>query len=95
MTDPQQALVAAFEAAGLSIQSITAAERAMFATLSDEEVTRLIELRRRSTTAASPVDGSVGSSAPADSGVAEPAGSASASADSEVAEPAGSTDPGS
>jgi hypothetical protein len=47
MTDPQQALLAALEAAGLPVKSITAEQLAMFAGLSDEEVTRLLELRAR------------------------------------------------
>ena len=70
MTEPQDALLAALEAAGLPIQSITPEERAMFATLSDEEVPRLIELRKRAATA-SPTDPTAGGATPTDPMVAE------------------------
>lgn len=45
MTEPDDALRAALEAAGLSVQAIPEEQRAMFASLTDEEVTRLITLR--------------------------------------------------
>ena len=45
MTEPDDALRAALEAAGLSLQAIPEEQRAMFASLTDEEVTRLIKLR--------------------------------------------------
>jgi hypothetical protein len=52
MTDPQRALLDALEAAGLSIQSPE--EREMFTTLSDEQVTQMIELRARTDATDSP-----------------------------------------
>jgi hypothetical protein len=47
MADPHDALIAALEAAGLPVQSLSQQERAMLATLTDEEVTLLIALRTR------------------------------------------------
>jgi hypothetical protein len=52
MTDPQRALLDALEAAGLSIESPE--EREMFTTLSDEQVTQVIELRARTDSTDSP-----------------------------------------
>lgn len=51
MTDPRNALLAALEAAGLPLQSLPEEQRAMFTSLTDEEVTRLIELCARQETA--------------------------------------------
>lgn len=45
MTGSEDALRAAFEAAGLSLQAIPEELRAMFRPLTEEEVTRLIKLR--------------------------------------------------
>lgn len=50
MTDPRNALLAALEAAGLPLQSLPEEQRAMFTSLTDEEVTRLIELCARQET---------------------------------------------
>jgi hypothetical protein len=47
MADPQTALVAALEAAGLSLESIAEEQRAMFTPLTDEEVNQLIRLHER------------------------------------------------
>ena len=47
MADPHDALIAALEAAGLPVQSLSQEERAMLTALTDEEVTRLIALRTR------------------------------------------------
>ena len=45
MTDSEDVLRAALEAAGLSLQAIPEEQRAMFTSLTEEEVTRLIRLR--------------------------------------------------
>ncbi len=47
MTSPQNDQLAALAAAGFPIESVTAEQRAVFSTLSDDEVTLLIELRTR------------------------------------------------
>ena len=44
MTEAEEALRAALEAAGLSVQAIPEEQRAMFTPLTDEEVSRLIRL---------------------------------------------------
>lgn len=44
MTDSEDALRAALEAAGLSVQGIPKEQRAMFTPLTEEEVSRLIKL---------------------------------------------------
>ena len=44
MTESEDALRAALEAAGLSLQAIPEEQRAMFTSLSDDEVSRLITL---------------------------------------------------
>jgi hypothetical protein len=45
VTSSAEALRAALEAAGLSLQAMPEEQRAMFASLTEEEVTRLIGLR--------------------------------------------------
>jgi len=45
VTDSEDALRAALEAAGLSLQAFPEEQRAMFTSLTEEEVTRLIGLR--------------------------------------------------
>jgi hypothetical protein len=45
VTDSEDVLRAALEAAGLSLQAIPEEQRAMFTSLTEEEVTRLIRLR--------------------------------------------------
>jgi len=49
MTESEDALRAALEAAGLSLQAIPEEQRAMFTSLSDDEVSRLITLRASQT----------------------------------------------
>jgi hypothetical protein len=62
----EEVLRAALEAAGLSLQAIPEEQRAMFTSLTEEEVTRLITMRAgRSAADASQPDGATADDAPA------------------------------
>ena len=97
MTESEDALRAALEAAGLSLQAIPEEQRAMFTSLSDDEVSRLITLCAGQTGAGGGTGGTgsdpvpPGSSDPAGSAI--PAGSAVPAGSAPPAEPAGAAVP--
>ncbi|HEU5268562.1 MAG TPA: aroma-sacti cluster domain-containing protein [Jatrophihabitans sp.] len=73
MTEPDDALRAALEAAGLSLQAIPEDQRAMFTSLTDEEVTRLIKLRAGKAEKIGGTGGTAPEPVPPDPAISDPA----------------------